>query len=89
MNLQTELGYLKTNDLFTLDGNIYKVGHYIRGTNGYIACTNVETHKVERFYDMTIVECGVKVINRGNCIMCGKKLTEGLFFCKECEAKGK
>lgn len=29
----------------------------------------------------------VKVINRGNCIMCGKELTEGLFLCKECEAK--
>ena len=30
-----------------------------------------------------------KVITRGNCMMCGKKLTEGLFFCKECEGKGK
>lgn len=28
-----------------------------------------------------------KVINRGNCMMCGKELTEGLFFCKECEKK--
>ena len=28
-----------------------------------------------------------KVITRGNCMMCGKELTEGLFFCKECEAK--
>ena len=27
-----------------------------------------------------------KVITRGNCMMCGKELTEGLFFCKECEA---
>lgn len=30
-----------------------------------------------------------KVINRGNCMMCGKKLTEELFFCKECEEKGR
>ena len=29
----------------------------------------------------------VKVITRGNCMMCGKELDEGLFFCKECEAK--
>ena len=30
----------------------------------------------------------VEVIARGNCMMCGKELTEGLlFFCKECEAK--
>lgn len=28
-----------------------------------------------------------KVITRGNCMMCGKELTEGLFFCKECSAK--
>ncbi len=34
-------------------------------------------------------EYGVKVINRGNCMLCGKKLTEGLLFCKECEAKGR
>ena len=30
-----------------------------------------------------------KAITRGNCMMCGKELTEGLFFCKECEGKGK
>lgn len=28
-----------------------------------------------------------KVITRGNCMICGKELTEGLFFCKECEEK--
>ena len=31
----------------------------------------------------------VEVVTRGNCMVCGKELTEGLFFCKECEAKGK
>lgn len=30
-----------------------------------------------------------KVINRGKCMLCGKELTEGLFFCKECEEKGR
>lgn len=34
-------------------------------------------------------EYGVEVITRGNCMICGKELTEGegLFFCKECEDK--
>lgn len=33
----------------------------------------------------------IKMINRGNCMFCGKPLTEdeGLFFCKECEKKGR
>lgn len=32
-------------------------------------------------------EYEAKVITRGNCMMCGKELTDGLFFCKECEDK--
>lgn len=32
-------------------------------------------------------EYEAEVITRGNCMICGKELTEGLFFCKECEAK--
>lgn len=28
-----------------------------------------------------------KAITRGNCMMCGKELDDGLFFCKDCEAK--
>lgn len=36
----------------------------------------------------TIIEADskyeAKAITRGNCMMCGKELTEGLFFCKEC-----
>ena len=39
----------------------------------------------------TIIEAEKKyeteVITRGNCMICGKELTEGLFFCKECEEK--
>ena len=39
----------------------------------------------------TIIEADkeyeVEIITRGNCMMCGKKLDEGLFFCKECESK--
>jgi hypothetical protein len=29
----------------------------------------------------------IKIVTRGRCMMCGKDLTEGLFFCKECEEK--
>lgn len=29
----------------------------------------------------------MRMINRGKCMLCGKELTEGLLFCKECEAK--
>ena len=34
-------------------------------------------------------EYKVEVITRGNCMMCGKELTKGLFFCKECEDKAR
>lgn len=34
-------------------------------------------------------EYEAEVITRGNCMMCGKELDEGLFFCKECEQKQK
>lgn len=30
----------------------------------------------------------LKAVTRGNCMLCGKELTEGIFFCKECEKKG-
>ena len=32
-------------------------------------------------------EYGIKVVVRGNCMVCGKKLSEGLFLCKECQSK--
>lgn len=38
-------------------------------------------------YDYLKSQYRVKVITRGRCMLCGKELTEGLFFCKECEAK--
>lgn len=34
-------------------------------------------------------EYDVKAITRGNCMACGKELTEGVFFCKGCEEKGR
>ena len=46
----TQIGWLKHGDIFTFEGNKYKVGHVIDGTNGYVSCTNIETKKVERLY---------------------------------------
>lgn len=41
----------------------------------------------------TIIEADkeykAEVITRGNCMLCGKELTEGLFLCKECGDKAK
>lgn len=50
------IGYLCYGDLFRFDGKIYKVGRIIRGTDGYIACTDVKTKKVTRFYIDTDIE---------------------------------
>lgn len=29
----------------------------------------------------------IEIVNRGNCMLCGKPLTEGLFFCEDCERR--
>lgn len=47
---KTIIGFMKKGDIFILKGKKYKVGHLIDGTNGYVACTDMETHKVKRFY---------------------------------------
>lgn len=47
---KTTIGFLRKGDIFILKGKKYKVGHLIDGTNGYVACTDIETHKVKRFY---------------------------------------
>ncbi len=46
-------------------------------------------------YDLSVItpiieadkEYEAEMITRGKCMMCGKELTEGLFFCKECGDK--
>lgn len=45
----------------------------------YVTCIKNRTNKKDKY--------GMKVINRGKCMLCGKELTEGLFFCKECETE--
>lgn len=46
----TQIGFLRTGDIFTFEGHKYKVGHVIDGTNGYVACTDIKTHKVKRLH---------------------------------------
>lgn len=50
------IGCLRVGDFFLFDGIKYKVGHLIEGTNGYVACVDVESRKVKRFYIDTEVE---------------------------------
>lgn len=52
----TTIGCLRGGDFFLLDGHKYKAGHVIKGTNGYVACVDVESKKVKRFYIDTTVE---------------------------------
>ena len=43
-------------------------------------------------YKAKMAKYDVKMVNRrSNCMICGKPLTEdeGMFFCKECEKKGR
>ena len=56
MSKTTTLGFLFMGNLFKFDGRTYKAGKPIEGTNGYIACVDIETHKVKRFYIDTTVE---------------------------------
>lgn len=52
----TTIGFLKRGDFFLFKGVIYKVGRLIENTNGYVACVNIHTKKVKRFYIETTVE---------------------------------
>lgn len=57
-----------------------------RGSADYFIVDQIESIinqlRADKEYD-------VKAITRGNCMVCGKELTEGVFFCKECEEKGR
>ena len=49
MNI-TQIGFLRTGDIFYFEGSKYKAGHVIDGTNGYVSCTNIETRKTKRLH---------------------------------------
>lgn len=57
--MRTTIGFLRKGDFFIFDGRKYKVGSLIDGTNGYVACVDVESKKVTRFYIDTTVESEV------------------------------
>ena len=53
--MKKSLGFLYLGDLFKFDGRTYKAGIPIEGTNGYVACVDIETPKVKRFHlDATV-----------------------------------
>jgi len=54
--VKTTIGFLRVGEFFCFDGIKYKVGHLIKNTNGYVACIDVNTKKVKRFYIDTTVE---------------------------------
>lgn len=54
--MKTTIGFLRKGDFFMFEGIKYKVGSLIENTNGYVACVDVESKKVKRFYIDTDVE---------------------------------
>lgn len=56
---KTNIGSLKHGDVFQYKCEMYRVGHVIENTDGYVSCTNIKTRKVERIYIDTEVEVEV------------------------------
>ena len=54
--MKKSLGFFKTGELFKLDGTTYKAGNLIEGTNSYVACVDIHTHKTTRLHIDTTVE---------------------------------
>lgn len=56
---------------------------------GYIPKTGQMVRYNCPFYktESEVKEYETKIITHGNCMICGKELTEGLFLCKECGEK--
>lgn len=55
-SLGFSLGLFKPGELFMFNGRVYRAGHLISNTNGYVACVDVRTHKTTRLYIDTTVE---------------------------------
>lgn len=56
---KTNIGFLKHGDVFRYKYEMYRVGHVIENTDGYVSCTNIKAGKVERLYIDTEVEVEV------------------------------
>lgn len=41
----TQIGFLRKGNVFRFEGDIYKVGHLLESTNGYVSCIDVNTGK--------------------------------------------
>ena len=54
----TQIGFLRTGDIFTYKGHKYKTGHVINDTDGYVACMDIDTHRVKRLHIDLDVEVG-------------------------------
>ena len=53
--MKKSLGAFRTGEMFMFNGRVYRVGHLISNTNGYVACVDVITHKTTRLYiDVTV-----------------------------------
>lgn len=77
-----------------IEENAYPIVHGInnheKGMTLYGVLQIIDKYKAEdepQESEEYLPKYEAKVITRGNCMMCGKELTEGLFFCKECGAK--
>ena len=53
---KTSLGCLRTGDSFMFKNRVYRAGKRIEGTNGYVACVDIHTHKTTRLYIDTTVD---------------------------------
>ena len=47
---KTSLGCIHTGDVFMYENKVYRAGKLIDGTNGYVACVDVHTHKTTRLH---------------------------------------
>lgn len=50
----TQIGFLRKGDVFMFEGNIYKVGHLLESTNGYVSCIDVNTGKKRLHIDVDV-----------------------------------
>jgi len=87
-------GHGRIGDLDKVANAIYRLAERMRDTNQNADAINGLMGGWAFVYEAeTIIEADkeydVKAITRGNCMACGKELTEGVFFCKECEEKGR